>query len=740
MPDRDETPAFEVLKQRYDELQRRVTRFSVVEQELIDTRNRLDCELGRFGRIHAFSTRALQAASDEAFAIMVADALLDVFELEVGLFWSFDDLGRLLPEPAAASGLRAGHAPFARIRSWLESRIAVQGEKGCFLAAESTELRQAGLDFSHMLAGCCRHPDGRPLALLLTGITTAAAEFHEAIEEDETQSFRVFTAQVSALYANRSSAAIIQRQMIDLHESEERLSLAVKGSEIGFWDWHVDTNTVVLSPEWKAMLGYRDDEIVNGPDAWHSRVHPEDLELSLQLVSEHIAGMSEIYENLHRMRHKEGHYVWIMARGRALRDETGRARRFVGTHLDISRQKALEERLREAEELQRQARRQAESASRAKSVFVASMSHEIRTPMNGVIGMLQLLRDTALTPSQSSHVTIAEQSATALVDIIGDILDISKVEAGRVEIKREPFDLKALVTNIIQLMRHRAEAKDILLECEMPKWRNSMVLGDEGRLRQVLINLIGNAIKFTDRGSVRLVIDTGRSAINRHSFTFRIVDTGVGISPQALEHLFEPFNQGDSHHNGRTHAGTGLGLAISQSLVRLMGGDITVTSEKGAGSEFRFSLALPRSNPGKPASSPLENNVPDAIPEQLAGRILVVDDSQTSRMVAKLMMQPAGLTVDLASDGEEAVSMVKKGRYDAILMDCQMPGMDGYEATREIRKLPGERGRIPIIALTANVETGYIAECYTAGMSDHLSKPVQKTSLLAKISHYLAGA
>ena len=204
--------------------------------------------------------------------------------------------------------------------------------------------------------------------------------------------------------------------------------------------------------------------------------------------------------------------------------------------------------------------------------------------------------------------------------------------------------------------------------------------------------------------------------------------------------MFEPFNQGDSHHNGRTHAGTGLGLAISQSLVRLMGGDITVTSEKGAGSEFRFSLALPRSNPGKPASSPLENNVPDAIPEQLAGRILVVDDSQTSRMVAKLMMQPAGLTVDLASDGEEAVSMVKKGRYDAILMDCQMPGMDGYEATREIRKLPGERGRIPIIALTANVETGYIAECYTAGMSDHLSKPVQKTSLLAKISHYLAGA
>jgi CheY-like chemotaxis protein len=305
-----------------------------------------------------------------------------------------------------------------------------------------------------------------------------------------------------------------------------------------------------------------------------------------------------------------------------------------------------------------------------------------------------------------------------------------------VEIKNEPFDLQALVKNVIQLMRHRAEAKDILLECQMPKQRECMVLGDEGRLRQVLINIIGNAIKFTDRGSVRLAVKTGRGAINRHSFSFCITDTGVGISPQALEHLFEPFNQGDSNLNICKYAGTGLGLAISQALLRLMGGDISVTSQKGAGSEFRFTLALPRASPS--ASAPLlEKDLPAAIPERLTGRILVVDDSQTSRMVAKLMMEPTGLKVDLACDGEEAVSKVKKGRYDAILMDCQMPGMDGYEATRQIRKLQGKRGRVPVIALTANVETGFIGECYAAGMSDHLSKPVQKPSLLAKIAHYL---
>jgi CheY-like chemotaxis protein len=275
----------------------------------------------------------------------------------------------------------------------------------------------------------------------------------------------------------------------------------------------------------------------------------------------------------------------------------------------------------------------------------------------------------------------------------------------------------------------------------MPEQRECIVLGDEGRLRQVLINLIGNAIKFTDRGSVKLLVEKGRGAIHRHSFSFRITDTGIGISSQALEHLFEPFNQGDARDNGRTNTctntGTGLGLAISQSIVRLRGGDITVTSVKGVGAEFRFVLTLPRASYSKLALF-AANDLPTSIPERLTGRVLVVDDSQTSRTVAQLMMEPAGLTVELACDGVEAVSKVKKGHYDAILMDCQMPGMDGYEATRRIRKLPGKRSRVPIIALTANVETGFIAECYASGMSDHLSKPVQKSSLLAKISHYLA--
>ena len=736
MNDNGEAATLEVITRRYEDLQRRVTRFSVIEQQLIDTRNQLDCELGRFGRIHAFSTKALNARTDESFAGMVADALLDVFELEVGLFWLLDEKGQLRSEPAATSGFKAGHAPFDRIRQWLESRLAYLGQNESFFSVEQAEFEQAGLEFSHGLVGCCRHQDGRPLALLLTGITIAAAKFHDEMRGEHAQSFRVFTTQVAALHVNRGSIATIERQIAALHESSERLSLAAKCSNIGFWDWHLGTDTVVFSSEWKGVLGYDDDEIMDTPDAWTSRLHPDDLERSLNLVEEIKSGSTEVYENLHRLRHKKGHYIWVMARGKILTPENGLPRRFVGIHLDISQQKTLEENLREAEELQRQARQQAESANRAKSIFLASMSHEIRTPMNGVIGMLQILKDTQLTAAQASLVTIAGQSATALLDIIGDILDLSKVEAGKVEIKNEPFDLVAQVDNIISLMRHRAEAKDILLECQIRGLGNARVLGDECRLRQVLINLIGNAIKFTERGSVKITVEAASDTSKPRSFSFRIQDTGIGISATALQHLFEPFNQGDTKLNHLTHAGTGLGLAISRSLVRLMGGDIEVSSVKGAGSVFSFTLILPAAGP-ETGTTTAQNDAPPECPNQLGGRVLVVDDSLTSRTVARLMMEPAGLIVDLAADGREAVSKVVEVSYDCILMDCQMPGIDGYEATRLIRMMPGTTGQVPIIALTANVESGYIDECLSCGMNDYLSKPVQKNLLLTKLSHYL---
>lgn len=730
MPLSKEPQNWETMMQRYEELQRRVTRFSVVEQELIDTRNRLDAELARFGRINAFSTRAIRATSNEAFASMVAEALLDVFEQEIGLFWEMDADGRLKPEPSALSGHPSGELPAQAFACWLEPLIAGLGDKECELSEAMLESQPAGLDFTYLLIGCCRDHEGSPKALLMTGITSRGADFHERLAAGHAHSFHVFTTQVAALYANRANAAIIQRQMKALHDSEERLALAFKGSEIGFWDWNVDSNETILSREWKAMLGYAEHEIRNHHEEWHSRVHPDDLARSDQMLADHIAGKTELYENIHRLRHKDGHYLWIMSRGCAVRDETGRCRRFVGTHTDLSKQKALEGRLREARE-------QAESASRAKSIFVASMSHEIRTPMNGVLGMLQLLRDSALTPEQATLVRTAEHSANALLDIIGDILDLSKVEAGKVELKHAPFDVIGLIENILGMMRVRAEAKDILLQLQTKGASPPHVIGDQGRLRQVLINLIGNAIKFTHRGGVTLQVETAliEAPAPLARITFRVSDTGIGISPKAVADLFEPFNQGESDQIGLAHAGTGLGLAISRSLVRLMGGEIEVKSRKGAGSEFRFTLCLPVTS--AETLPPTSSTLPGMVPDVISARVLVVDDSATSSMVAKLMLESRGVQVEVASHGAEAVQKAAEASYDVIFMDCQMPGMDGYEATRQIRQMPGSRRHVPVIALTANAESGHIHECINSGMSDFLPKPVQKEQLIEKLVQHL---
>lgn len=728
-------PGYDSLKLRYDQLQRHVTRFSVVEQELIDTRNRLDAELDRFARINAFYSRAINAPSEAEFERMVADALIDVFELEIGLFWRVGRDGRLEPTAAASSGVREVHPPMLPLGPWIQEHLHQLGAPGCVFTGGQLRNQPAELNFTHLLAGCCRDQHGRPLAVLVTGITTEAASFHEVIGSRQLQVFEVFTKQVAALYVNRANTAIIRRQVLALRQSEERLKLAIEGSEVGFWDWNLATGEVVYSPGWKAMIGCTPSEIPDLRGEWKARLHPDDLEHSSKLVADHLAGRSAVYENLHRLRHKDGHYVWIMAKGRALRDEHGQVHRFVGIHIDMSRQKALEERLREAEDLQRVAREQAEAASRAKSIFVASMSHEIRTPMNGVLGMLQLLRETELSPSQAALVSTAEKSAGALLDIIGDILDLSKVEAGKVELKHQAFDLQSLLNGILELMRVRADMKGIRLALHLEGRIPGQLLGDPGRLRQVLVNLIGNAIKFTEQGSVSLAVRIipvqTVAAHEQASLTFSVSDTGIGISQDVLEEIFEPFNQGQVHLQRNSHGGTGLGLAISRSLVRLMGGEITARSTQGQGSEFAFTLCLPTA-----LSVALPEDVkpmPKPANVHVAGRVLVVDDSRTGRMVARLMLESTGVLVDEAQDGRQALEMAAEHDYKVIFMDCQMPVMDGYDSTRQIRGLDGPRATVPIIALTANVQAEDVAKCLECGMNDYLPKPVNKAQLVEKL-------
>ncbi|MBK8092282.1 MAG: response regulator [Verrucomicrobiaceae bacterium] len=732
-PHTGERLPYEELLERYEALQLRVTRFSTVEQRLVDAQYQLDEELGRFARIHAFASKAIHVRSDQDFADMVAEAVLDVFEQEFSLFWPIDESGQMMVDPMAVQGLKASPPELTDLTVWIEDRLQHMTSQTKVVPKELLERLPSSFDFAHLVIGFCQDQTGKRIAVVITGISREKADFHTPLMLERIQSFQVFVQKVSSLSMNRRNNAIIARQMLHIQQSEERLKLAIEGSNTGFWDWDLLTGQVVFSPLWKSMLGYADDEIGTAPEEWESRMHPEDRERSMERVERHLHGETPVFDNLARMRHKDGHFVWIMARGRALRDTQGTVYRFVGTHFDMTQQKALEQRLREAEDLQRIAREQAEAASRAKSIFVASMSHEIRTPMNGVLGMLQLLHDTPLSESQTELVVNAEKSATALLDVIGDILDLSKVEAGKIDLESQPFQPAALFEEVSTLMKVRSEAKDLQLRLSLPTAMPAWVKGDPGRLRQILINLIGNAIKFTDQGSVTVEVETspviGPQALVNLEVTVR--DTGIGFSEGFIEHLFQPFSQHDGSTK-RRHDGTGLGLAISRSLIELMGGRIAAKSRPGEGSEFRITLCLPvteapqdytREKPAAPASL------------QFEGRVLVVEDNPMGQTVAKLMLQKFGFSVDLAANGQEGAALARTGDYRFVLMDCQMPVMDGFEATAAIREAESHTGHasVPIVALTANVQPSDIEKCLQCGMNDFLPKPLRKDALVAKM-------
>jgi CheY-like chemotaxis protein len=357
--------------------------------------------------------------------------------------------------------------------------------------------------------------------------------------------------------------------------------------------------------------------------------------------------------------------------------------------------------------------------------------------MNGVLGMLQLLNDTPLSESQAELVSNAEKSATALLDVIGDILDLSKVEAGKIDLENQPFQPAALFEEVSTLMKVRSEAKDLQLNLNLPTGMPAWVKGDAGRLRQILINLIGNAIKFTDHGGVTVEVETRPVTDSTALVNLEVVvrDTGIGFSEEFIEHLYKPFSQHDGSTK-RRHDGTGLGLAISRSLIELMGGRITAKSRPGKGSEFRFTLCLPITD-APPEHAKEAAPAPATL--QFDGRVLVVEDNPMGQTVARLMLQKFGFSVDLAANGQEGAAMAKEGEYRFVLMDCQMPVMDGFEATAAIRDAESQAGKahVPILALTANVQPSDIEKCLQSGMNDFLPKPLRKDALVTKMMKWL---
>jgi two-component system sensor histidine kinase/response regulator len=665
-----------------------------------------------------------------------------------------------------------------------------------------------------------------------------------------------------SLVVEKLNEQLISQQITEerLRDSEERFQLATQAADEGLWDWNLRTGEVYMSARWKALLGYQDDEIPNTLESWTNRVHPGDLSQAMMDLESYMDGKLASYDKTIRVRHRNGRYRWFKNCWMAVRDSKGNAVRIVGTVNDVTEYRKHQEEMAAAKDA-------AEAAARAKSDFLATMSHEIRTPMNGVLGMLQLLNRTELNDKQQSFIDTASTSGELLLTVINDILDYSKMESGKLTLESIPFSPLTLAEETTALLANSAFEKGIEFVVNLDPGLPALVRGDPVRLRQVLTNLVGNAIKFTDSGEVML---TGN--YRQNMLFFSVADTGIGLDKKQQKNLFQSFTQADSTHT-RKFGGTGLGLAISQRLVKAMGGNIEVSSKKGKGSTFYFSLPLKAvkiddttqlpealkqtcilivddnetnrqvitgilNNWGidhvKAASNAreacdllneaaengaafdvtiLDMQMPDVDGMQLTNFIrnnkklndtkvimfssvdptegenifdaflrkplqqtdmyntllsviggytddtptststftqcktdsiwfnnkplLLVEDNHVNQAVAYEILSDAGFEVDICDNGAKAVSRVQKKDYEIVLMDIQMPVMDGLEATRTIRSLGGQYSTLPILAMTANALADDSDKSLAAGMNAHVTKPIDANLVLCTIAQWV---
>jgi PAS domain S-box-containing protein len=560
-----------------------------------------------------------------------------------------------------------------------------------------------------------------------------------------------------------------------LTESETRLRMALEAAQMGFWEIDPETGRMWRTGESAQLAGTSSiDDLGETLDEVLTRTHPDDVEqVRSSLLGAKTDGMA--IKNVFRMIWPDGSIHWLAAQGRAMRRTSDDQIRVLGTTIDVTAQKeaeialldantALAETAANAEALAREA----EAASRAKSEFLATMSHEIRTPLNGVIGLTALLLDDDLSPRQREDAEMIRSSAEALRAIVDDILDFSKIEAGHLDLESVDIDPHDLVHDVVAILAEQARQHGLQLEAQVDAALAGPLRGDPIRLRQVLLNLVGNAIKFTPSGSVTIRVTrcelrvtsdersverealAGPATTDAHSqlaartsqlVRFEVRDTGIGIAPDVQARLFQPFTQADSSTT-RRYGGTGLGLAICRRLLGLMGGEIGVDSQEGAGSTFWFvAPLLAADRPAEPAPAPAAATVDEPQPVAADRRpILVVDDNPINRMVAARIAERLGFVVDTAADGEEAVSAAGRRAYAAILMDCQMPGLDGYEATMAIRSAEPAGQRTPIIALTANAFAGIKDQCLAAGMDDYLAKPTTVSNVAAALNRWVGQA
>ena len=510
-----------------------------------------------------------------------------------------------------------------------------------------------------------------------------------------------------------------------VRESEERLRIALAAGRMYAWEREGTTENILRTGEVAEVLGLPPGAEISGPlTDFLDRVHPDDRAKLEQATAAGLTQGAPYEVEFRYTRPVDGQTVWLADIGLGLTSASGEKHQF-GVCADITARKVAELALAHAKSEAEAARRVAEAANLAKTEFLASMSHEIRTPLNGILGYADLLlEDAKLTAEQRRQVTRVQSAGTALLTIVDDVLDFARIEAGQVELEHQPFSPAAMAESAAAVVQPLAQKKSLDLFVELDPQLPALLVGDQDRLRQALLNLLNNAIKFTPRGDIRVTVsclETGKPGCTLH---VKVADTGIGIPSDKLDRLFQRFSQVDGSVR-RQFGGTGLGLAISKRLVELMGGEIGVESREGFGSTFWFTLTLPLAEEQTVAVGARK-----ARPASARLRVLLAEDNDINQEIVKAVLEAAGHSVEVVSDGAEAVSAVQERDFDAVLMDVQMPVVDGIAATRHIRGLAGPARNLPIIALTANVLPQHIESFAAAGMNGHIGKPFRRDELL----------
>ena len=515
-----------------------------------------------------------------------------------------------------------------------------------------------------------------------------------------------------------------------LRQSEEKLKEAQSIGNVGHWEYDLIRNRLFWSEQIFRIYGLSPSDFMPTYDKAVELFHPDDRQMVEDEFRKSVINQTE-FEVEHRIISSDRSVKYIVERASVKYDENGNPMSAIGSVADITDRKRAEKELVKAKEA-------AEAATRAKSEFLANMSHEIRTPMNAVINMSRLLTDTKLDPEQLDYAQTLLASSDILLALINDILDFSKIEAGKLDLENIDFDLREVLETVMKITGLKADEKGLRLTYRIEDNVHPYLKGDSLRLRQILLNLVNNAVKFTHQGRIEITVQNAKLNMQNDNFAlctlhFALSDTGIGISKDRIELMFSPFSQADSSTT-RKYGGTGLGLSISKKLVELMGGQIGVESEEGRGSRFWFTASFEKSVKCQVLSVMGKDNLNTShLTHNTSLRILLVEDNLMNQKVAAAILKKSGFSADIAENGKEAVGILEVMVYDLVLMDIEMPEMDGIEAARIIRNMTSENRNVPIIAMTAHAMKGAKEYFIEKGMNDYICKPVNPDELLAAI-------